>query len=113
MNIGVHFFDMLIWLFGNVLDSTSVVHSDNHISGDLSLANADVEWELATDESLIPDNSGKTYRCITIDGEELEFSDGFTDLHTKAYREILNGNGFGISDVKPSINLAYQMRQSF
>jgi len=112
MNIGVHFFDMLIWLFGGVLDYTSAFHSKDHISGNLKLEKADVEWELSTDKKLLPANYGQTYRCITIDGKELEFSDGFTNLHTKSYREILNGNGFGIADVKPAIDLAYQIRQS-
>lgn len=112
MNIGIHFFDMLIWLFGSVKDSTSVLHNDDHISGHLVLDRANIEWELSTDKKLLPIGCEKTYRCIDIDGEELEFSDGFTDLHTKSYREILDGNGYGILDAKPAIDLAYQIRQN-
>lgn len=113
-NIGIHFFDMLMWMFGPVKEF-QVHHADAKcMAGYLCLEHADVRWFLSVDRSHLPDAAGgkATYRSITVDGEEMEFSDGFTDLHTAVYREILAGRGFGIEDARPSINLAHDLRHA-
>jgi UDP-N-acetyl-2-amino-2-deoxyglucuronate dehydrogenase len=115
-NIGVHFFDMLLWLFGPAGD-VKLYHSDNkRMSGYIELENARVRWFLSVDVNDLPDSAraeGKTtYRSITVDGEEIEFSGGFTDLHTRVYEETLAGRGFGIADARPSIELTYRIRTS-
>jgi len=112
-NIGVHFFDMLMWLFGPVQTTELHVREKNRMGGFLELPNADVEWYLSLEPEDIPESAGegqRTYRTITVDGEELEFSGGFTDLHTRVYQETLNGNGFGIEDARPSIELVHTLR---
>ncbi len=113
-NIGIHFFDMLLWLFGP-LEQSEVHHaSPTRIGGHLELEQASVEWFLSVDRSDLPDtvrSQGKpTFRSITVDGQELEFSENFTDLHTRVYEEILVGRGFGIDDARPSIELAHAIR---
>jgi UDP-N-acetyl-2-amino-2-deoxyglucuronate dehydrogenase len=115
-NIGIHFFDMLLWLFGAAGD-VKLYHSDNkRMSGYIELENARVRWFLSVDVNDLPDSAraeGKTtYRSITVDGEEIEFSGGFTDLHTRVYEETLAGRGFGIEDARPSIELTYRIRTS-
>lgn len=114
-NIGIHFFDMLIWVFGDVVENTVLSHGDKKSSGKLILKNAEVNWRLSVDENDLPEDihaSGqRTFRSLSIDNEEFEFSAGFTDLHTKSYEDILNNNGFGISDVKKAIDVAYEIRQ--
>lgn len=115
-NIGIHFFDMLLWLFGAAGD-VKLYHSDNKcMSGYIELENARVRWFLSVDVNDLPENAkaeGKTtYRSITVDGEEIEFSGGFTDLHTRVYEETLAGHGFGIEDARPSIELTYRIRTS-
>lgn len=113
-NIGIHFFDMLMWIFGPVKEF-QVHHADaGSMAGYLCLENADVRWFLSVDRSRLPAAAaGKsTYRSITVDGEEMEFSEGFTDLHTVVYREILAGRGFGIEDARPSISLAHDLRHA-
>ena len=113
-NIGIHFFDMLIWLFGGV--ETLEVHQRDEwrTSGTLVLDRADVSWFMSADRAGLPFEAvpGKktTFRSITVDGEEVEFSEGFTDLHTRSYQEILAGRGFGIDDARPSIELARRVR---
>lgn len=112
-NIGIHFFDLLMWLFGGVQRSEVHVSQADRIGGILELENADVQWFLSIDSKDLPDSvKGKqpTYRSITVDGEEIEFSDGFRDLHTKVYEEILAGRGFGLEDARPSIELVHQIR---
>lgn len=112
-NIGVHFFDLLIWLFGEVRGSRLVQRDSQRMGGELELANADVEWFLSIDRSDLPDlapDGGPTYRSITVDGEEIEFSGGFRDLHTVIYEEVLAGRGFGIADARPAIELVYALR---
>jgi UDP-N-acetyl-2-amino-2-deoxyglucuronate dehydrogenase len=115
-NIGIHFFDMLSWIFGN--SSKNIVHlSDSHkAAGYLELENARVRWFLSLDYNDIPASakaSGKrTYRSITVDGEEIEFSEGFTDLHTNSYKEILAGKGFGLNEARQSVETAYTIRNS-
>ncbi|MBK6914143.1 MAG: Gfo/Idh/MocA family oxidoreductase [Ignavibacteriales bacterium] len=114
-NIGIHFFDMLIWIFGGV-NRMEVLNSELHkISGTLELKNADVKWNLSIDYSDLPEeikHAGKTtFRSIKVDNVEVHFSDGFTDLHTKVYQAILSGNGFGIDDARPSIEAVYNIRE--
>lgn len=115
-NIGIHFFDMLIWIFGEVKRS-EVHYADNRRAGGfLELKKAEVRWFLSLDRTDMPDHllrQGKTtHRSVNIDGEELEFSSGFTDLHTVVYQDILQGKSFGIKEARPSINLAYDIRNA-
>ena len=115
-NIGVHFFDMLQWIFGAV--EYNIVHVDDptRAAGFLELEKARVRWFLSLDKQDLPEapEAGKpaTYRSITIDGEELEFSGGFTDLHTRSYEEILAGRGFNLQETKPSIQIVSDIRRS-
>ena len=113
-NIGVHFYDMLSWVFGEVQENVVHLREKNKASGYLEFKNARVRWFLSIDENDLPtqikEKQQKTYRSITIDNEELEFSNGFTELHTKSYKEILKGNGFGLMDVKPSIEIVHDIR---
>ncbi|MEX1054945.1 MAG: Gfo/Idh/MocA family oxidoreductase [Rhodothermales bacterium] len=111
MNIGIHFFDLLIWLFGPVASTRVHVREPERIGGHLELQNADVQWFLSIDANDLPPGvEGRTYRSITVDGEEVEFSGGFTDLHTRVYEETLAGRGFGIDDARPSIELVDLIR---
>jgi UDP-N-acetyl-2-amino-2-deoxyglucuronate dehydrogenase len=115
-NIGVHFFDMLGWIFGK--PKTNVVHlsENNKAAGYLELENARIRWFLSLDYKDIPQSvlaSGKrTFRSIVIDGEEIEFSEGFTDLHTLTYSEILAGKGYGLQDAKQSVETVYLIRNA-
>jgi UDP-N-acetyl-2-amino-2-deoxyglucuronate dehydrogenase len=113
-NIGIHFFDMLIWIFGKVKNVKLETKDAYHASGHLELERANVKWFLSIKYEHIPEKirlAGKrTYRSLTLEGEEIEFSDGFTDLHTKSYEEILKGNGFSLADAKPSIDLVHAIR---
>ncbi len=113
-NIGVHFFDMLGWVFGPLQELKVHAHQSNKASGFLEFEKARVEWALSIDYEDIPDpikKEGKrTYRSITVDGREIEFSGGFTDLHTKSYEEILAGNGFGIEEARSSIEIVHEIR---
>lgn len=115
-NIGIHFFDMLIWIFGSVKNNILHLAQPRKSGGLLELEKANVKWFLSLDENDLPiktkDETQKTYRSIKIDGEEIEFSGGFTDLHTVSYREILKGNGFGINDAQPSIEATFKIRNS-
>jgi len=113
-NIGVHFFDLLLWLFGP-MNGVKVYHSDHsRMSGFIELERARVRWYLSVDSQDLPfpvKVGGKTtYRSITVDGSEIEFSEGFTDLHTRVYEETLAGRGFGIADARPSITLTHAIR---
>jgi UDP-N-acetyl-2-amino-2-deoxyglucuronate dehydrogenase len=115
-NIGIHFFDLLMWLFGGVVECR-VHHSDpQRMAGFLQLERARVRWYLSLDYTELPFQAEPgvrtTYRSITIDGEEIEFTEGFTDLHTRVYENVLAGNGFGIDDARASIDLAYQIRKA-
>ncbi len=111
-NIGIHFFDMLMWIFGGVKNSYVESHTNMKANGYLELERADVDWNLSIDCRDLPHDEWKPFRSITVDGDELEFSDGFTDLHTESYKQILNGNGFGINDAIPSLELVHQIRNS-
>jgi UDP-N-acetyl-2-amino-2-deoxyglucuronate dehydrogenase len=113
-NIGIHFFDMLIWIFGNVKSNEVVQHSRETASGKLELEKANVNWFLSIDVNTLPNDvrlAGKrTFRSLTIDDEEFEFSEGFTELHTRSYEEILKGNGFSIEESRKSIELVHAIR---
>jgi UDP-N-acetyl-2-amino-2-deoxyglucuronate dehydrogenase len=115
-NIGVHFFDMLQWVFGPV--SQNVLHfaSERTAAGYLELRNARVRWLLSLDAALLPEGAlaaGKrTFRSIRVDGDELEFSEGFTDLHTATYRDILSGHGFRVAEARPSIQVVHDIRHA-
>lgn len=115
-NIGVHFFDLLLWLFGPAQEVKLYHADDKCMSGYIELENAHVRWFLSVDANDLPDSSrmgGKTtYRSITVDGQEIEFSGGFTDLHTRVYEETLAGRGFGIQDARLSIGLTHRIRTS-
>lgn len=114
-NIGIHFFDLLIWLFGDVEEFSLNLTMDNKMGGTLSLKNADVDWFLSIDPRDLPEealkNNKRTYRSIQIDGKEIEFTEGFTDLHTEVYKNVLSGGGFGIQESRPSIELVQKIRE--
>jgi UDP-N-acetyl-2-amino-2-deoxyglucuronate dehydrogenase len=113
-NIGVHFFDMLTWIFGDIVENRVDIHNEDTASGFLKLEKADVDWFLSIDYNQIPENiklQGKrTYRTLQMEGEEIEFSDGFTELHTDSYKAILEGNGFPISVSKKAIEIVHGIR---
>ncbi len=115
-NIGVHFFDMLSWIFGAVKQSEVHLSDRSRSAGLLVLERARVRWFLSINGNDVPPslqaNGQRTYRSITIDGTELEFSDGFADLHTESYRQILAGHGFGLDDARPSIELVHSIREA-
>ena len=116
VNIGVHLFDLLLWLFGGAGESR-VYHSDpRKMSGFIELEHARVKWFLSTDIDDLPfeckPGVRSTYRSITIDGQEVEFTEGFTELHTTVYKEILAGRGAGIEEARPSIDLVYRIRKA-
>lgn len=114
-NIGVHFFDMLTWVFGNVQENIVHQHTEDTASGFLKLERARVNWFLSIDYDQIPEEvrlKGKrTFRTLQMEGEEIEFSDGFTELHTHSYHEILKGNGFGLSDCIKAIEIVSNIRK--
>ena len=115
-NIGVHFFDLLTWIFGPLKENTVHVSEYNKASGFLQLDHARVRWFLSVDARDLPGeqktNGQRTYRSILLEGEEIDFSQGFTDLHTISYREILNGKGFGLEQARDSIETVYKIRNS-
>ena len=109
-NIGVHFFDMLLWIFGDVIDYNTK-NTNKTSKGHLLLKNAEVNYNLSIQKEDLPWNEWKPFRSIKIDGEELEFSTGFTELHNISYEEILKGNGFTLNDVEPTIKLIEKIRK--
>ena len=115
-NIGVHFFDMLTWIFGDVKENITHISEYNKAAGYLELSKARVRWFLSIDYNDLPENvktNGKrTYRSITVDQEEIEFSDGFGDLHTMTYEKILSGHGFGLLESRQSIETVYTIRNA-
>ena len=114
-NIGVHFFDMLSWIFGPVEENIVHLKKADTNAGYMRLKNANVRWFLSVNNDYIPEDvkvTGKTtYRSITVDGEEFEFSEGFTDLHTTSYRHILEGGGYGLEEARNSINIVSTIRK--
>ena len=115
-NIGVHFYDMLSWVFGEVKRNDVHVQTHDRASGYLEFERARVRWFLSINYDLLPEKikvkGDRTYRSITIEGEELEFSGGFTDLHTRVYESILKNKGFGIEDSRPAIEIVHEIRNS-
>ncbi len=113
-NIGIHFFDMLIWIFGAVKENIVHVHTHDRAAGFLQLERARVRWFLSINADTLPEamkaKGQRTYRSITLEGTEIEFSEGFADLHTKSYSAILNGEGFNVIEALPSIKLAHAIR---
>lgn len=113
-NIGIHFFDMLLWVFGEKKGLKITSYEADKASGILELKRARVKWMLSIDENDVPAEAkakGKrTFRSLQMNGNEIEFSDGFTELHTKSYAEILAGRGFGLAEARPSIELAHEIR---
>jgi len=115
-NIGIHFFDMLCWIFGDTKKNVVNLSEPDKAAGYLELENARVRWFLSLDFNDIPAaakaKGKRTFRSITVDGEEIEFSEGFTELHTETYREILAGRGFGLKEARQSVETAYTIRNS-
>ena len=115
-NIGVHFYDMLSWVFGDVQENVVHLREKDKAAGYLEFEKARVRWFLSIDENSLPKNIKEkeqtTYRSILIDNEEIEFSAGFTDLHTLSYQSILKGKGFGLQDAKQSIEIVHQIRNT-
>lgn len=115
-NIGVHFFDMLSWIFGDVQENIVHLHQKDKAAGLLVLKNARIRWYLSLDFNDIPESVRKqgirTYRVLSINNEAFEFSKGFTDLHTKSYENILSGGGFGLDDARQSIETVHHIRNS-
>ena len=115
-NIGVHFYDMLSWIFGDIQENTVHVHTHDRAAGYLGFKQARVRWFLSINADVLPEEvvakGQRTYRSITIDGEELEFSDGFADLHTRSYEHILAGNGYGLEDARQAVEIVHDIRNA-
>jgi UDP-N-acetyl-2-amino-2-deoxyglucuronate dehydrogenase len=113
-NIGVHFFDMLGWIFGKVQSSKLYVKENRRVSGYLEFEKANVKWYLSLEKVDLPsmavDEGKPTFRSLKLNGEEFHFSDGFTDLHTKIYQSILEGKGFGLKDARQSMEIVHEIR---
>ncbi len=115
-NIGIHFFDMLSWIFGDTVRCVVNISEPDKAAGYLELEHARVRWFLSIDYDDLPDEMKKTgkrtYRSIKVEGEEIEFSEGFAELHTETYRDILNGRGFGLNDARQSVITAFTIRNA-
>jgi UDP-N-acetyl-2-amino-2-deoxyglucuronate dehydrogenase len=115
-NIGVHFYDMLSWIFGDLKENTVHIQTHDRAAGYLEFKRARVRWFLSINYDALPQEikakGQRTYRSITIEGKELEFSTGFTDLHTRVYEGILQGNGYGLDDAKQAIEIVHEIRNS-
>jgi UDP-N-acetyl-2-amino-2-deoxyglucuronate dehydrogenase len=115
-NIGVHFYDMLQWIFGPVQQNIVHLHTPDRAAGFLVLQRARVRWFLSISADTLPEavqaKGGRTYRAIDIEGEAFEFSEGFTDLHTESYRHILSGQGFRLEDARPAIQMVHDIRNA-
>ena len=111
-NIGIHFFDMLIWLFGPVKDWCATIRTSGTVAGKLSLENAEVEWFLSVERQDLPDGIAEPVRSLQIDDQYMEFSKGFTGLHTKVYESVMKHKGYGIGDAEPSLRLVSEIRNS-
>ena len=116
VNIGIHLFDLMLWLFGPFGECRVYADSPTRMAGFLEFERARVKWFLSVDSQDLPFETGaghpSSYRVIQIDGEEIEFTQGFTDLHTRVYERALAGQGFGIEDVRPATELTYAIRQT-
>lgn len=113
-NIGVHFYDMLTWVFGKVKTNKVHIHTHDRAAGYLELEKARVRWFLSINAETLPEavkaRGGRTFRSLSMEGEEIEFSDGFTELHTHSYEHVLEGNGFGLDEAVNSIQLVHDIR---
>jgi len=109
-NIGIHFYDLLLWLFGRVQSTELHLDEFARVGGTLELERARVRWFLSIDRDDLPAGAKGTYRSMTVDGREVEFTEGFADLHTRVYAETLAGRGFTIADARPSIELVHRIR---
>ncbi|PKP52104.1 MAG: oxidoreductase [Bacteroidetes bacterium HGW-Bacteroidetes-1] len=114
-NIGIHFFDMLTWIFGGVIKNEVTQYGKDRAAGFLQLHKAKVNWFLSINPETLPNEikqqNKRTYRSLTLDGKEIEFSEGFTDLHTVSYKHILDGNGFGLNDARTSVQIVHDIRK--
>ena len=115
-NIGVHFFDMLGWVFGDLKSNIVHVHTHDRAAGYLEFDRARVRWFLSINYNTLPEEIRekglRTYRSMTIDGEEIEFSGGFTELHTESYKDVLQGGGYGIEESRQAIQTVFDIRHS-
>ena len=115
-NIGIHFFDMLGWIFGNCKENKVYQHRHDRAGGVLVFERARVNWFLSINYDTLPvivkEKGQRTYRCITVDGKEIEFSSGFTELHNRSYEAIIAGNGFGLETTRPALELAHHIRNA-
>lgn len=115
-NIGVHFFDMLHYIFGDLQENVVHAHDDQRAAGYLEYEHARVRWFLSIDANDLPEaavaKNQRTWRSITVDGEEIEFSGGFTDLHTRSYQEILAGNSFGLEANRTAVEAVAHIRSA-
>lgn len=113
-NIGVHFYDMLTWIFGGVKQNIVHIHTHDRAAGFFELERARVRWFLSINPDTLPHQvkarGGRTYRSLTMEGQEIEFSDGFTELHTHSYQHILSGDGFGLEEARNSIQIVHDIR---
>ena len=116
-NIGIHLFDMLLWLFGAVKENKVTIHTAERATGHLVLENADVDWELSIDKNDLPESvqleQKRIFRSLQIDGEEIDFSEGLMTLHTASYEAILSGKGFCLETTGPSVQLVTGIRNTF
>jgi len=110
-NIGIHFFDILLWLFGDVIGFEITERTEKRSVGIMELERANIIWFLSLDKNDLPDKSKPFYRRMIVDGNEVEFDSVFSELHTESYKQILNGNGFGIEDSYKAIKLVSQIRE--
>ena len=115
-NIGVHFYDMLTWIFGGIKQNIIHLNTHDRAAGYFQLEKARVRWFLSINPDTLPthikERGGKTFRSLTMEGDEIEFSDGFTELHTHSYQQILDGNGFGLEEARNSIQIVHDIRHS-
>ncbi|GJM34458.1 MAG: oxidoreductase [Saprospiraceae bacterium] len=115
-NIGVHFYDMLGWIFGNVKENRVHLHTHDRAAGYLELEKARVKWFLSINYDTIPEarkaKGSSTYRSLKIEGEEFEFTGGFNDLHTHSYQKVLEGQGFSINESRQAIDIVHQIRHA-
>lgn len=115
-NIGVHFFDMLSWIFGPVAQHSVHLHQADCAAGVLELVGARVRWFLSINAAHLPEEQQakgqRTFRAIRVDGEAIEFSEGFTDLHTESYRHILAGQGFGLDEARTAVEIVHGIRNA-
>jgi UDP-N-acetyl-2-amino-2-deoxyglucuronate dehydrogenase len=111
-NIGVHLFDLLVWLFGRPEHQQVHLCQPRRMAGQIELEGARVLWFLSTDPSDLPNGQRTALRTITIDGQAFDFTSGFGDLHTRVYEATLAGHGFGIADSRPGLELCHRIRQS-